>query len=61
MGLEKILWFRKIVLYDKFINKTRRTKSQENSAHHFEENYLTNHSPNVCKVGLNHKDLEVLE
>ena len=61
MGLEKILWFRKIVLHDKFINKTRTTKSQESSAQHFEENYLTNHSPNFCKVGVNHKELEVFE
>ena len=38
-----ILRFRKIVLHNKFINKTRSTKNQENSAHRFVKNYLTNH------------------
>ena len=38
-----IFWFRKTVLHHKIINKTRSTKSQENSAHRFEDNYLTNH------------------
>ena len=33
----------KIVLHHKIINKNRSTKSQENSAHHFVDNYLTNH------------------
>ena len=31
------------VLHHKIINKTRSTKNQENSAHRFEDNYLTNH------------------
>ena len=38
-----ILRFRKIVLLNKIINKTRFTKKQENSAHRFGENYLTDH------------------
>ena len=33
----------KIVLHHKIINKDWSTKSQENSAHHFVGNYLTNH------------------
>ena len=46
MGLEifnLILRFQKIVLLHKIINKTRLTKKQENSAHRFGENYLTDH------------------
>ena len=48
MGLEIFnfwwfFWFRKTVLHHKIINKTWSTKSQENSAHHFGVNYLTNH------------------
>ena len=38
-----ILKFRKIVLQNKIINKTRSTKKQENSAHRIGDNYLTNH------------------
>ena len=38
-----ILRFQKIVLHNKIINKTRSTKNQENSAHRFGDNYLTNH------------------
>ena len=38
-----ILRFRKIALLHKIINKTRLKKKQENSAHRFEENYLTDH------------------
>ena len=38
-----ILRFIKIVLYNQIINKTRSTKNQENSAHRFGHNYLTNH------------------
>ena len=38
-----ILKFRKIVLNNKIINKTRSTKNQENSTHGFGDNYLTNH------------------
>ena len=30
-------------LHNKLIINTRSTKNQENSAHHFVENYLTNH------------------
>ena len=37
-----ILRFRKIVFHNKIINKTRLIKNQENSAHHFEDNYHTN-------------------
>ena len=37
------LRFRKIVLHNKVINKTGSTKNQENSAHRFGDNYLTNH------------------
>ena len=32
-----------MVLHNKIINKTRSTKNQENSAHRFVDNYLTNH------------------
>ena len=38
-----ILWFRKIVLLSKIAGKMRTTKNQENSAHRFGENYLTDH------------------
>ena len=38
-----ILRSRKIALHNKIINKTRSTKYQENSAHGFVDNYLTNH------------------
>ena len=38
-----VLLFRKTVFQNKTINKTRATKSQENSAHHFGDNYQTNH------------------
>ena len=34
-----------MVLHNKVINKTRSTKNQENSAHCFVDNYLTNHLP----------------
>ena len=37
------LWFRKLVLHNKIMNKTRSTKNQENSAHGSGDNYLTNH------------------
>ena len=45
MGLELLVIFRfqKVVLHDKINNKTQLTKSQENSVHHFGDNYLTNH------------------
>ena len=48
MGLEifrfsVILRFRKMILHNKIINKTRSTKNQENSAHRFVDNYRTNH------------------
>ena len=32
-----------MVLHNKIINKTWLTKNQENSTHHFEDNYPTNH------------------
>ena len=32
-----------MVLQNKIINKTWSTKNQENSAHRFEDNYLTNY------------------
>ena len=35
-----ILWFQKIVLHNKIINKTQRTKNRENSVHHFEKQML---------------------
>ena len=38
-----ILRLRNIVLQNKIINKTPSTKNQENSAHHFGDNYVTNH------------------
>ena len=41
--LSLIFWFQKTVLCHKTINKTRSTKNQENFAHCFRDNYLTNH------------------
>ena len=41
--LQVIFWFQKIVLHHKIISKTWSTKNQENSAHCFGDNYLTNH------------------
>ena len=38
-----ILRFPKIALQNKITNKTWSTKNQENSAHRFGDNYLTNH------------------
>ena len=43
INLSAIFRFQKIVLHHNIINKTRSTKIQENSAHHFGDNYLTNH------------------
>ena len=37
-----ILRFWKIALHNKIISKTQSTKNQENSAHRFGDNYLTN-------------------
>ena len=56
-----ILRFRKIVLLQKIINKNRLTKKQENSAHRFGDNHLTDHLVNFCKIGLNPEELELLE
>ena len=44
------LRFRKIVLHNKIINKTRSTKNQENSMHRFGDNYLTNHLVKFLQV-----------
>ena len=38
-----ILRFWKNAFHNKIIDKTRSTKNQENSAHRFVDNYLTNH------------------
>ena len=38
-----MFWFRKTLLHHKIVNKNRSTKNQENSAHRFGDNYLTNH------------------
>ena len=43
ISLPVILRFRKIVHLHKIINKTRLTKKQENSAHCFWDDYLTDH------------------
>ena len=37
-----IFRLQKIVIHHKIINKTRSTKNQENFAHRFGDNYLTN-------------------
>ena len=37
-----ILRFQKFVLQNKYINRTRSTKNQENFAQHFGDNYPTN-------------------
>ena len=50
-----------MVLHNKIISKTRSIKNQENSAHRFVDNYLTNHHANFCKIGLNPEDLELVE
>ena len=41
--LKKKKRFRKIVLHNKIITNTQTTKNQQNSAHYFGGNYLTNH------------------
>ena len=41
-----ILRFRRIVLHNILNNRTRTTNNQENSAHSFGENYLTDHLVN---------------
>ena len=46
-----ISMFRKIVLHNKIINKTRLTKSQ------FEDNYAAA----ICKIELNPEELELLD
>ena len=52
------LRLQKTVLHNKIINKTQSTKNQENSAHRFQDNYLTNHVAKFwqnrikpCRVG----------
>ena len=62
MGLEILNFlFRKIVLHHRINNKTQSTKNQENFAHRFGDNYVTNHLVNFCKIGLNPEVLELLE
>ena len=56
-----ILSFRKIVLHNKIINKTRSTKNQENFAHHLERVIPQIISENVCKIALKTEELELLE
>ena len=41
--VSRYLWFWKIALHNKIINKTQSTKRQENSAHRFVDNYLSNY------------------
>ena len=38
-----VLQFQKIILYNKFINKTQNSENQENSIHCFVDIYLINH------------------
>ena len=47
-----ILRFQKIVLHIKIINKTRSTKYQENSAHRFGDNYITNYLVKFLQHGI---------
>ena len=47
-------WFRKTFLYHKIINKTQSTKNQENSAHRFGDNYLTNHLVKFLQERIKH-------
>ena len=49
-----ILRFRKIALNNTIIDKTQRTKNEENSAHHFGENYLTNHLAKFLEDRIKH-------
>ena len=44
----------KFALHNKIINKTRKLKNQENSAHHFEDKYLANHLMKLPKDGIRH-------
>ena len=39
-----------MILHNKFVNKTRSTKNQENSGQCFVDNYLTNHLPKFSKL-----------
>ena len=55
------LRFRRIALHNKIINKTRPTKHQENSAHHFGGNYLTNYLVKFLQDRLNPEELELLK
>ena len=43
VSVSVILRFRKMVLHNKIINKTRSRKNQENYTYRFVDNYLTNH------------------
>ena len=56
-----ILRLQNIVLLHKVINKPRLTKKQENSAHRFRGNYLTNHLVKFLQYRLNPEELELLE
>ena len=56
-----ILRFRKIVCRSKIINKTRSTKSPENTARRFRDNHLTNHLVKFLQDGLNLEEMELLE
>ena len=53
--------FQKTVPRHKIINKTRSTKNQENSAHCFGDNYLTNHPVKFLQDRINPEKLELLE
>ena len=50
----------KFALHNKIINKTRKLKNQENSAHHFEDKYLANHLMKLPKDGIRHERVGVL-
>ena len=60
-----MLKLRKCVIHNKIINKTQSRKNQENSAPCFWDNYLTIHLVKFqqveFQVGLNSKELELLE
>ena len=50
--LSLIFWLWKTGLHHKIINKNRSTKNQENSAHRFGDNYLTNHLVKFLQDGI---------
>ena len=50
--LKLISWFWELLFTIRLLTKREGQENQENSAHHFGDNYLTNHQLNFCKTGL---------